>query len=331
MELEFVDTAAPIGEQAEQMARACVTSGFFRIPLETIDRAVADAAWDSAATFFALDEDEKRRVEFPEPGYPYGYSPYKYETLAKSLDDGSPSGPDLKESLSAGPDCSGVQVGAADQSWIRSPSIWPERPTELKSSWIAYYRALSIAASDLMAVMAVALDLEPNHFDRYIDQPITSMRAIHYPARDGIVDAAPPASPEVEISSLRAGAHKYSLRAGAHSDYGTLTILRTDNVPGLQIRGDDGSWRDAAYVPDTFVVNLGDSIQQWTNDRWRSTMHRVAVTDDRPRQSFAFFHMANWDARIECLPSCLDAGEKPRHEPVEAGPWLMRKFQSTVT
>ena len=77
-------------------------------------------------------------------------------------------------------------------------------------------------------------------------------------------------------------------------------------------------------------MNLGDTIAQWTNDRWRSTMHRVAVTDFASRQSMAFFHMANWDATIECLPTCRVDGVSDRHPPAQAGPWLMRKFQSTV-
>ena len=155
----------------------------------------------------------------------------------------------------------------------------------------------------------------PTYFDSLIDQPITSMRALHYPAINSADDAV----------------DSNSLRAGAHSDYGTLTILRTDDVSGLQIQQPDGTWNDITPRADTFVVNLGDSIAQWTNDRWRSTVHRVAVTDTAPRQSFAFFHMANWDASIECLPTCRVDGEPPHHEPVQAGPWLMRKFTSTVT
>ena len=326
MELELVDTAAPLAEQAVQIERACLTSGFFRIPLDTIDGRVAEDAWRTATEFFALAEQEKREVEFPEPGYPYGYSPYRYETLAKSLDDGSPAGPDLKESLSVGPDCGSFPIGNDPaEAWIRSPSIWPQRPAGLCEAWTGYYRALSDVAADLMRAMAVALDLEATFFDSYIDRPITSMRAIHYPG-DQHAEAT-----RASVSSLRAGATMPSLRAGAHSDYGTLTILRTDDVPGLQIRNEAGEWADVAHEPDTFIVNLGDSIQQWTNDRWRSTVHRVAVTDDRPRQSFAFFHMANWDANIECLPTCLEAGESPRHAPALAGPWLMRKFQATVT
>ena len=89
-----------------------------------------------------------------------------------------------------------------------------------------------------------------------------------------------------------------------------------------------------APVVGTWVVlrrmaNLGDAMARWTNDRWRSTMHRVVVPA-RQRQSIAFFHNANWDARIECLPTCLEPGEQPRHAPIEAGPHLMHKFRSTV-
>ena len=304
-----------MGERAAAVAAACESIGFFRLPLDVIDRGVAEAAWNAASEFFALDEEEKRRVEFPEPGYPYGYSPFKYETLAKSLDDGSPSGPDLRESFSVGPDCSGVDVGDSSHLWIRSPSIWPEQPIGFKVAWTAYYRALTSVAEDLMATMSVALGMPEDHFAPLIDRPITSMRALYYPA------LVAPAS----------AATARSLRAGAHSDYGTLTILRTDDISGLQIRSAEGAWVDVAPEPDTFVVNLGDSIAQWTNDRWPSTVHRVAITDDRARQSFAFFHMANWDSTIQCLPTCLEAGSSPRHAPVQAGPWLMRKFKATVT
>ena len=315
--LATIDVSAPIGEQAATMAQACESIGFFQVPLAAIPREIAEQAWTDAAEFFALDVDEKQQVAFPEPGYPYGYSPFRYETLAKSLDDGSPSGPDLKESLSVGPDCAASSTSAAlatdAERWIRSPSLWPTRPSGLQQSWTAYYRALATLAEQLMTVMAVALDLPADYFAPLIDRPITSMRALHYPALGSEADTTG------------------SLRAGAHSDYGTLTILRTDDVRGLEIQNEDGTWTAIEPDPGMFVVNLGDSIAQWTNDRWRSTVHRVNLTDSAPRQSFAFFHMANWDATIECLPTCRTPGEPPRHEPVQAGPWLMRKFQSTVT
>jgi isopenicillin N synthase-like dioxygenase len=97
----------------------------------------------------------------------------------------------------------------------------------------------------------------------------------------------------------------------------------------LQVEGINGTWHDVHVEPESFVVNLGDAMARWTNDRWRSTMHRVLVPKGR-RQSIAFFHNANWDAVIECLPSCLAAGEAPKYPPIQAGPHLMQKFQSTV-
>lgn len=311
----MIDFDAPLETQAATMAAACETTGFFQLPLSVISPQIAADAWDSARAFFALPEEQKRQIEFPEVGYPYGYSPYKFETLAKSLDDGSPSGPDLKESLSVGPDCSRsiseLSALAQDQAWIRSPSLWPRHPTGLRAAWTAYYQELAVIAERLMMVMAVALELPADYFEPLIDDPITSMRALHYPALD----------PGIAASSLR---------AGAHSDYGTLTILRTDDVSGLEIRQADGDWTAVTPDPNMFVVNLGDSIEQWTNDRWKSTVHRVALTSTAARQSFAFFHMANWDATIECLPTCRVDGQEPRHAPVQAGPWLMRKFTSTV-
>lgn len=325
MELALIDIEAGIEDQAAAMARSCESVGFFRIPRSAVDRRVADDAWDAAAEFFALPIDEKRAVEFPEPGYPYGYSPFAFETLARSLDDGTPGGPDLKESLSVGPDCAASPPVAATscghedaEAWIRSPSLWPARPAGLRDAWTVYYRALAEVAERLMQVMAVALHLPSDHFAPMIDRPITSMRALHYPAL-------------VDLGDLPGGAAAAtSLRAGAHSDYGTLTILRTDDVAGLEIRHADGRWSPVDSDPDSFVVNLGDSIAQWTNDRWQSTVHRVTTRDAAPRQSFAFFHMANWDATIECLPTCREPGRPPRHEPVQAGPWLMRKFHATV-
>jgi isopenicillin N synthase-like dioxygenase len=110
-----------------------------------------------------------------------------------------------------------------------------------------------------------------------------------------------------------------------------LTILRLDAEPGLQVIGSEGEWVDVEAPDGALVVNLGDLMQRWTNDRWRSTMHRVVVRDgrhDRRRLTMPFFHNANWDARVECLTA---DGETPRYEPVLAGAHLMAKFRSTVT
>ena len=310
MELSLVDPNSPRSAQVETMRDACAANGFFRVPLSSIPADIAAEAWGLAKAFFSLPTAHKEAVGFPEPGYPYGYSEYGLEALARSLGDHDAVG-DMKESFSVGPDC-GVHASTVPatgaSAWIRSVSLWPTQIPELRDAWERYYQALAVVAAELMSVMAEALELPTDYFEPFIDRPISSMRALHYPA---VPNQAPSA-----------------LRAGAHTDYGTLTILRTDEVAGLQIHTHDGWW-DVPPDPDTFVVNLGDTIAQWTNDRWRSTLHRV-VPGAEPRQSMAFFHMANWDATIECLPTCRADGEAPRHQPVQAGPWLMQKFQSTV-
>ncbi len=317
--LEIFDPTGDVDGQLEALDQACRTVGFFRIPFEVVDQEIRNNAWRDARDFFALSPEDKSQVGFPEAGYPYGYSPFAYEALAASTADDRPTVADLKESFSVGPDCLGTVIDLTDsaaeasgEAWLRSPSLWPDEPVTMRDTWAAAFRAFSNVAADLLSMMALALELPSGHFDSLVDRHSSAMRVNHYPAIDEPVPDG-------------------ALRAGPHSDYGTLTILRTDGVAGLEVQARDGSWVAVDDEPGTFVVNLGDSIAQWTNDRWRSTVHRVTpVAGERARMSMAFFHMANWDATIECLPTCLEPGASPAHEPVQAGPWLMRKFQSTV-
>lgn len=306
-----LDLIDPSGADAStRIGDACAEVGFFRIPLDVIDRSIADAAWTEGTAFFDQPIPVRRAVEFPEAGYPYGWSPLRNETLAASTGDRD-AAPDLKESYSVGPDClvdgSRCATDSADERWIREPSRWPQAQPSLRPAWESYFRACSDVSAQLLSLMARALGLDGDHFEPLIDRHTSAMRALRYAA------VADPGA---------------SLGAGAHTDYGTLTLLRTDEVAGLEVEIGD-RWVAVPPDPETLVVNLGDSIAQWTNDRWRSTLHRVQPVD-RQRQSFAFFHMANWDAIIECLPGCSSVDNPPRHEPVAAGPWLMSKFQSTV-
>lgn len=312
--LPTIDPRSP--EAPAELAAACADVGFFRIPNELFPDGVIEEALTTAAGFFALPAEVKNRVGFPETGYPYGYAPFRSERLAASLGD-QRTLPDLKESFSVGPDCLGPEHPGAvvgpesDEAWVRSPSLWPDEPPLFRTAWETCFRAMSDVAADLLSAMALALDLPADYFEPMIDRHSSAMRALHYPPLD-------------EPVAERA------LRAGAHTDYGTLTILATDDVPGLEILDRQHRWRPVAHVPGTHVVNLGDSIAQWTNDRWRSTMHRVTTVSREPRYSLAFFHTANWDATIECLPTCHGPDRPPLYPPVKAGPWLMEKFTRTL-
>jgi isopenicillin N synthase-like dioxygenase len=127
------------------------------------------------------------------------------------------------------------------------------------------------------------------------------------------------------------------MRAGAHSDYGSLTILRQEQRPGgLQVQNKAGEWVDVPAIPGAFVVNIGDLMMQWTNDLWVSTMHRVVnpprdLAGDSDRISLVFFHQPNYDAMVSCLPSCATADKPAKYAPVSSGDHLSSKFVKQTT
>lgn len=294
----------------------CRETGFLAISSHAVPKQTIDGVWNAARTFFDLPQETKDKVRAPFPGYPYGYLGTGTEALAKSKGQETP--PDLKESFNGGP--LAVPPGLDDPealSFCYAATIWPEKPDGFRAAWSAYYAVMEDLAARIMRVFAVALDLPENHFDAYIDRPISALRALNYPH-----PTVPPKPGQ--------------LRAGAHTDYGSLTILLPQAASGgLEILAPDGNWRSVPPVDGAFVINIGDLMALWTNDRWVSTLHRVVnpspdAAGSTRRQSLAFFHQPNWDAEIACLESCLPAGGIPKYEPVRSGPYLMSKFKSTV-
>ena len=294
----------------------CRETGFLAISCHGVPRAVIDRAWSAARAFFDLPQAEKDKVRAPFPGYPYGYLGQGTEALAKSKGNETP--PDLKESFNGGP--LSVPAGLADPealSFCYAETIWPEQPDGFVQAWMAYYTAMEDLARRVMRVFAVALELPERFFDPVLDKPISALRALNYPH-----PSTPPKPGQ--------------LRAGAHTDYGSLTILLPEaSSGGLEIFTPQGEWRPVPPVAGAFIINIGDLMALWTNDRWVSTLHRVVNPEPNAqgstrRQSFAFFHQPNWDAEIVCLESCLEPGEQPKYPPVRSGPYLMSKFKSTV-
>jgi isopenicillin N synthase-like dioxygenase len=164
---------------------------------------------------------------------------------------------------------------------------------------------------NLMRITALGLGLEEHFFDDKIDRHITAMRLNFYP------DVKEPSRPG-------------QLRGGEHTDYGLLTILNGENVPGgLQVKTRSGAWIDVATDPDTFVVNIGDLLMRWTNDRWISNVHRVATPPGNAgaakRLSMAFFHHPNYDALIQCQAPSGQA----KHPPVLSGEYRNLKYRQT--
>ena len=311
----MVDAAIPVIDLrddphtiASQIGAACEHVGFFQIVGHGVPDDVIDDAWMMTRAFFDEPEVVRNGVAMPTAGYPYGYQRLAVETLASSIGDVTP--PDRKQTYSFGPIVTPtIPPTDPDEIWVRSPNLWPVAPAAFRPVMETYYLEMSALAARLLGHMAVALELRRDHFVSMIDEHVSALRCLDYPQL-----------PTAPLSG--------QLRAGAHTDYGTLTILRTaEGSTGLEVRSGDGRWISVDAVRAGFVINLGDSLAQWTNDHWRSTMHRVVEQPGAARRtSIAFFHNANWDALIECLPGL---GE-PHHAPVLAGRHLMHKFQRAV-
>src|SRR5262249_31027989 len=238
---------------------------------------------------------EKMKVKRWADDVARGYSPLADESVAYSRDKLTPG--DLKESLSIGPpdvlDEPYYHCAAAGQHF--AANRWPERPAELKEVWTEYFYLMERLAAGLLRIFALAFNLSESYFEDKIDKHISVLRVLNYPDQPDEPSAG-------------------QLRAGEHSDYDSLTILcQQDRPGGLQVQNWQGEWVDVPVIDNSFVVNIGDMMMRWTNDRWISTMHRVVNPPrskalGRRRLSIAFFHLPNYDTLVECLPSCCGPG-----------------------
>jgi isopenicillin N synthase-like dioxygenase len=318
MDLSDFQAASPSAKRdaGKQVDEICRRTGFLAVAGHGIsDQVIADV-WNTSRMFFDLPTDRKLEVKMPYVGYPYGYSPLQAEALAKSLGEQTP--PDIKESFSIGPLEQSQHTGNEPDADFRfAVNLWPAEPANFREAWSRYYRAMGVLAARIMRVFAVALDLPEEFFDSVTDDPISAMRALNYPHQ-----SSPPKPGQ--------------LRAGAHSDYGSLTILRSEAAAGgLEIHTPDGEWQAVPILLDAFIINIGDLMARWTNDHWVSTLHRVVnpppdSSGSTRRQSIAFFHQPNWEAEIKCIPTCLSPGQKAKYSPVRSGEYLMEKFRRTV-
>lgn len=288
---------------AQQVDQICQETGFMVIMGHGIPEQLIGEMHGMARAFFRLPLEQKLAVRAP-AGRGLGYEPMG----TGALQSGMP--PDLKEAFDMGP----VRTQGLEAYYQRSPrsfelGLWPEFPVGMQALFTRYYLGMEDLAATLMRIFALALDLPEDTFDDKIDKHMTTLRVMSYPPQD--------------LEPLPG-----QLRGGAHTDWGSLTILNTTEAPvGLQVFHRQQGWIDVPALPGTLIVNIGDLMAQWTNDRWVSTLHRVANPPRElahtTRQSLIFFHQPNHDARIEVLPSCLGASGIPKYAPTTSGEhWL---------
>lgn len=296
------------------VAQTCREIGFLIIAGHQVPSELVEDHRAICRAFFELADEQKLTVLRAGIGSP-GYIPLQAHALAQTR--GGHSVPDLKESYSIGPlDATDdpYYTGPAAAGWFH-PNSWPDAPSGFQELWTQYYRHMERLADTVLHIFATALRLPGSYFEDKFDHHVSRLASVHYPGLDQPPDPA-------------------QLRAGAHSDYGALTILSKPTAEpgagGLQVQNKLGEWRDVDPPPGCFVVNLGDLMARWTNDTWVSTVHRVVVPASHfARQaslSTVYFHMPNYDATIATPPACLANG-KSRYEPISAGDYLAEKYR----
>ena len=297
---------------ASAVDAACSSSGFLAITGHGVPTDLLQRMLDVSSAFFDLPTEEKLRYHLDDAAANRGYAPFESEALAYSL--GVDSEPDLFEAFNIGREVVPDGVSDVDAATYFSPNVWPDSPAEMREIYLAYWDACEQLGRTLSEVFARALGLPAGFFASYLDRTPSVMRVNNYERRPEHGRPKPD-----------------QLRMGAHSDYGSLTVLLADPVPGFQIQGRDGRFHDVIPPENGFLVNLGDLLAEWTNDRWRSTVHRVVPPPaDEPgafrRRSVAWFQQPNHDAVIEVLDVCCDADNPPRYPPTTSGEHLMAKL-----
>ncbi|KAL7578255.1 hypothetical protein ACA910_012674 [Epithemia clementina (nom. ined.)] len=303
---------------AEQLRHACIEHGFFYIKDHGISSTIQAAALEQTKALFALPLNEKESLSDSEMSR--GYTAMQEETL----DLANQSQGDTKEGFYIGREIP-KDHALYNPAKLRGPNQWPnpEILPRFRPVMDEYYKELCNLGFRMVQLLALSLHLPSKHFfdDAFRDDPVATLRLLHY-------DGSIPSDPDGGIFGC-----------GAHSDYGMITILLTDDKPGLQILSKTQQWIDVPPVPDCFVVNLGDMLERWTNGLYQSTVHRVltlpvaADADDEAvgdRYSIPFFYDPTFDTLVECLSTCCDENANPpKYKPITSGQHLIDKYRTT--
>ncbi len=284
---------------AARLGRACREVGFFYAAGHGIPEATVAAVFAASRRFFALDVAAKRAIAMSRVGNNRGYIGLGGERLDPA------SAPDRKESLNIGLELAPGDPEASRP--FRGVNAWPDLPG-FRDLMLEYYDRCHRLGCLIHRGFSLDLGLPERFFDDKLDAPIATLRLLRYPAGQPADPAAP--------------------GAGAHTDYGNLTILATDGTAGLQVRRRDGTWLAAPHLDGGFVCNIGDCLMRWSNDVYVSTPHRVAPPE-RERHSVAFFLDPNPDAPV--VPVVLSHGQQARYPPTTGGAFLQSRLDPTYS
>ena len=278
---------------ATAIRNACENTGFFYVSHHGIDQSVIDAAFAESKRFFEQPEDWKASLS-KKPGT-NGYEPVE----TQALDNESPA--DWKESYN-------FSAGARPGSMDHVPNIWPENFPGFEDRLHTYHNAVRALGLHISRLISLSLGMPFHHFDPTFDSQKAALRLLKYP-------------PQPDSAKFN------QLGAGAHTDWGWITVLAQDEIGGLEVETASGDWITVKPIPGTFVVNLGDLILHWTNGRYHSSLHRVMNNrSGRDRYSIVLFYDQAWETPVDVLPTCIAPGETPKFAPCISGEHRRAKY-----
>jgi len=280
------------------LGRACRETGFFLITGHGIpDDLIADVFAQGDA-FFARPKAEKSKVDIRNNPHNRGWACEGSESL-----DETSGQMDRKEAFNVGLDLTADDPRVLNGEPFRGVNIWPEIDG-FRDTMLAYYDQIWALSRALHRAFELDLNLPQDYFAPHFTAPLATLRVLSYPAAtDGT-----------------------GIGAGAHTDYGSVTLLMTVGVGGLQVKPRGLNWIDAPHVPGAFVVNIGDCLMRWSNDIYVSTPHRV-LPPKTARRSIAFFLDPNPDSVITALPGTGEA----KYAAITGADYLRSRLDATYT
>ena len=286
---------------ANELGRSFEDYGFAIIADHGISDDLIKRAEEKAKAFFALPDEVKRKYHIPGGGGARGYTPFGIET-AKGL-----QAHDLKEFWHVGRD---LPQGHPFRSHMPD-NIWPEEVESFRDTFSELYATFDRTGLKILRAIARYIGVDEDYFVDTVRDGNSVMRLLHYPPIQG-----------------EPGTH---VRAGAHEDINTITLLLGAEEAGLELLTNEGEWIPVAPRPGELVVNIGDMLQRLTNGQLRSTSHRVVNPPPErrghSRYSMPFFLHFRSDFLIEALPGTVPPGEAPKWPPITADEYLQERLR----
>jgi isopenicillin N synthase-like dioxygenase len=286
---------------AASMRAACESAGFFYVSNHGVATELVEEIFAVGRKFFDLPIDRKLAIHKSQSPHHSGYTPL----LAENTDPTNNG--DLHECYDMVIDMARTQTTQGRGGEL---NLWPVGLPEFRDRLSLYFDQVLALGHRLFEALAISLDLSPKHFEPYLTSPTAMLRINYYPPQPAQTEGV-------------------QMGIGAHTDYECFTILAQQNdVCALQV-WNGREWVQAPPVPGTFVVNIADLMQRWTNDSFRSTRHRAINTSGAPRISIPFFLGVNYETEIVPLPCCVDDEHPSRYPRVVAGDYLFERLDAT--